>query len=227
MAEEVSALASLIMGSRESAPFTLGIDAGWGMGKSSLMLQLQATLDTYPGVVTSWFNAWTAGDDDALAGLIKSALTSVDENMLRRTLRRVARHRSFLAGLRVTLIVIASFLHLARVVDQLWDILSVDASGRNAIRGDLLEIFSSWAAKTKRTPTGRLLVVFVDDLDRCSSEVVVALCEAVKLYLAVPGVIFVLGCDQDILAQAALGSGRISQAAAVWPTKKDRPNYLS
>jgi hypothetical protein len=213
MAGEVSGLASLIMGSRESAPFTVGIDAGWGMGKSSIMLQLQAALDMQPGVVTSWFNAWTAQDDDALAGLIKSALMSVDENMLRRTLRKVTRHRSFLTGLRVTFIVVASFFHLARVVDQLWDILSVDASGRNAIRGDLQEIFNSWAAKTKRTPTGRLLVVFVDDLDRCSSEVVVAVCEAVKLYLAVPGIVFVLGCDQDILAQAALDSGRVSKAA--------------
>ena len=208
MAGEVSGLASLIIGSRDSAPFTVGIDAGWGMGKSSLMLQLRAALDTHPGVVTSWFNAWTAEGTDALAGLIKSALRSVDENRLRRMLRRVARHRGFLAGLRVTFIVIASFFHLARVVDQLWDTLSVDANGRNAIRGDLQEIFGSWAAKTERTPSGHLLVIFVDDLDRCSAEVVVAVCEAVKLYLSVPGIIFVLGCDQDILAQAAGGSGR-------------------
>ena len=214
MTEEVSGLASLIMGSRDSAPFTVGIDAGWGMGKSSLMLQLQAALDTHPGVVTSWFNAWTAEGTDALAGLVKSALQSVDENRLRRMLRRVARHRGFIAGLRATLIVVASFFHLARVVDQIWEILSVDANGRNAIRGDLQQIFGSWAAKTERTPDGHLLVIFIDDLDRCSAEVVVSLCEAVKLYLSVPGVIFVLGCDQDILAQAARAAGRLSSEGA-------------
>jgi hypothetical protein len=213
MAEEVSGLASLIMGSRKSAPFTLAIDASWGMGKSSLMLQLKAALDLQPGVATSWFNAWTAEEGDALAGVIKSALMSVDENVLRRTLRRVARHRSFLAGLRVMLIVVASFFHLARSVDQLWDVLSVDASSRSAIHEDLEEIFGKWAAGNKRTSKGRLLVVFVDDLDRCSSEVVVRVCEAMRLYLALPGIVFVIGCDQDLLSQAALKTGIVSQAA--------------
>ena len=209
MGAAVSDLAGLILRSRESAPFTLGIDAGWGMGKSSMMLQLKTVLDAqrHQGVVTSWFNAWTAQENDALAGLIKSALMSVDENVLRRTLRRVARHRGFLAGLRVAAIVVASFLHLARVVDQLWDVLSVDASSRNAIRRDLQDAFGSWAAKTKRTPAGRLLVVFIDDLDRCSNEVIVTVCEAMRLYLALPGVVFVIGCDQDILGSAARASG--------------------
>jgi hypothetical protein len=214
-AAAVSSLASLIMGSRESAPFTVGIDAGWGMGKSSMMLQLQAALHAQEqqGVVTSWFNAWTAQGNDALAGLIKSALMSVDENVLRRTLRRVARHRGLLTGLRVLLILVASFFRLARVIDQLWDVLSVDASSRNAIRQDLREAFESWSKKTKRTQAGRLLVVFIDDLDRCSSEVIVAICEAMRLYLALPGIVFVIGCDQDILAQAAQSSGFISSAA--------------
>jgi hypothetical protein len=216
-AAQVKNLVDLIKRSRHSAPFTVAIDADWGMGKSSIMLQLKAALDKLDkkdGVVTSWFNAWTAGDDDALAGLIKSALMSVDENALRRTLRRVARHRSLVVGLRLMLTAVASFFNLARVVDQLWDAVSADASSRNAIRDDLHEIFDNWANNTKRTPKGRLLVVFIDDLDRCSSEVILAVCEAMRLYLAVPGIVFVIGCDQNVLAQAALNSGIVSQAAA-------------
>ena len=217
MAAQVSDLIRLITRSRNSAPFTLAIDADWGMGKSSIMSQLRAALDKLDkkeGVVTSWFNAWTAEGDDALAGLIKSALMSVDESSLRRTLRRVARHRSLLTGLRLMLTAAASFFNLASVIDQLWDAVSADATSRNEIRGDLHEIFEKWAAVdgTKR-PKGRMLVVFVDDLDRCSSEVVVAVCEAMRLYLAVPGIVFVIGCDQNILAQAALNSGIVSPAA--------------
>jgi len=215
VASEVTGLANLIIGSRYSAPFTVGIDADWGMGKSTLMLQLQAALDARQkeGVVTRWFNAWTAQKSDALAGLIKSALMEVDENALRRLLRRVAANRGLLIGLRVMFIAAASFLHLGRVVDQLWDLMSVDARSRNEILRDLEGVFSNWAAQTKRTPYGRLLVVFVDDLDRCSTEVIVGVCEAMRLYLAVPGIVFVIGCDQQVLTRAAQRSGMDSQAA--------------
>ena len=101
MAEAVSDLVGLILGSRGAAPFTLAIDAGWGMGKSSMMLQLKAALNGHrnQGVVTSWFNAWTAHESDALAGLIKSALMGEPEKALRRTLWRVARHRGLLTAL--------------------------------------------------------------------------------------------------------------------------------
>ena len=215
VAGEVSGLANLIMGSRYSAPFTIGIDADWGMGKSTLMSQLQVALAARgkEGVVTRWFNAWTAQKGDVLAGLIKSALVEVDENALRRLLHRVTRNRGLLVGLRVMFIAAASFLHLGRVVDQLWDFMSVDARSRSEILKDLEDLFGNWAAQTKRTPDGRLLVVFVDDLDRCSTETIVDVCEAMRLYLAVPGIVFVIGCDQDILTRAARRSGMDSQAA--------------
>lgn len=49
--------------------------------------------------------------------------------------------------------------------------------------------------------TGRL-VVFVDDLDRCLPEKAVSVLEAIKLFLDVPGVVFVLGLDREVIARA-------------------------
>lgn len=45
------------------------------------------------------------------------------------------------------------------------------------------------------------LVVFVDDLDRCLPEKVVEVLEAIKMFLDVPGCIFVLGIDQQVVAR--------------------------
>ncbi|MBK8988174.1 MAG: SUMF1/EgtB/PvdO family nonheme iron enzyme [Chloroflexi bacterium] len=45
------------------------------------------------------------------------------------------------------------------------------------------------------------LVVFVDDLDRCLPEKALEVLEAIKLFLEAPGVIFVLGMDQDVIRQ--------------------------
>ena len=47
----------------------------------------------------------------------------------------------------------------------------------------------------------RRLVVFVDDLDRCLPEKAIEVLEAIKLFVDVPGCIFVLGLDQDVIAR--------------------------
>jgi formylglycine-generating enzyme required for sulfatase activity len=48
---------------------------------------------------------------------------------------------------------------------------------------------------------GQKLVIFVDDLDRCLPEKAIDVLEAIKLFLDVPGCIFVLGLDQDVVAR--------------------------
>lgn len=47
----------------------------------------------------------------------------------------------------------------------------------------------------------RRLVVFVDDLDRCLPEKAIEVLETIKLFVDVPGCIFVLGLDQDVIAR--------------------------
>ncbi|MBN1932718.1 MAG: SUMF1/EgtB/PvdO family nonheme iron enzyme [Desulfobacterales bacterium] len=48
----------------------------------------------------------------------------------------------------------------------------------------------------------RCLVVFVDDLDRCLPEKAVEVLESIKLFLDVPGCVFLLGLDQDVITRA-------------------------
>jgi formylglycine-generating enzyme required for sulfatase activity len=45
------------------------------------------------------------------------------------------------------------------------------------------------------------LVIFVDDLDRCLPEKAVEVLEAIKLFLDVPGCVFVLGLDHQVIAR--------------------------
>lgn len=48
--------------------------------------------------------------------------------------------------------------------------------------------------------TGRL-VVFVDDLDRCLPEKAIEVLEAIKLFVDVPGCVFILGLDHKVIAR--------------------------
>ncbi len=43
------------------------------------------------------------------------------------------------------------------------------------------------------------LVVFIDDLDRCLPEKAIELLEAIKLFLDIPGYLFVLGVDKEVV----------------------------
>jgi formylglycine-generating enzyme required for sulfatase activity len=49
------------------------------------------------------------------------------------------------------------------------------------------------------------LVVFVDDLDRCLPEHAVSVLEAIKLFLNVPGTVFVLGMDREVVRRGIEG----------------------
>jgi hypothetical protein len=93
----VADLASLILASRGSTPFTLGIEAVWGMGKSTLMGRLCTRLASEEAVVPVLFNAWTADDGSVLEGLVKTVLNELDPSVLRRAMR----NRKLISGLRV------------------------------------------------------------------------------------------------------------------------------
>ena len=54
----------------------------------------------------------------------------------------------------------------------------------------------------KIDPKEGVLVVFIDDLDRCLPGKTVQVLEAVKLFLDRPGCIFVLGADTEVVGQA-------------------------
>ncbi len=199
-----SQLNKLLLDSRHATPFTLAVDAGWGMGKSSLMRLVDGRLRRERGVHTVWYNAWSSTGADALEGLIKSVLTQVDPNILRRTLRRVREGGALVKAARALSLLAAGPLGVSGMVDELWKSLSVDPAARNGMRDALRDLVGEWTAAAPSGAPGRLLVVFIDDLDRCSEETLLAVCEAVKVYLDVPGLAFVIGCDRAAMGPNGL-----------------------
>jgi hypothetical protein len=90
----------------------------------------------------------------------------------------------------------------------MWCRLDVDAQARNELRKNIKEMLKDWVGQEQGISKRRTLVVFIDDLDRCSDDVVIGVCEAVKLYLDAPGLIFVLACDLSVLARGVAGPAR-------------------
>src|SRR6202522_1525480 len=85
--EAAGRIASMLTASRGAAPLVVAIDAGWGMGKSTLLRQIESRLPGRPSVISVRFNAWTAQGENALEGLIKSVLVELDSRVVRRWAR--------------------------------------------------------------------------------------------------------------------------------------------
>ncbi|HEX2088052.1 MAG TPA: P-loop NTPase fold protein [Solirubrobacteraceae bacterium] len=193
-------LCRLVLASKASTPFTLGVEAGWGRGKSTLMHRLRAHLDEAPDVRTVWFNAWTSGEGGVLEGLMKTVLAEMEP----RSLRRALRNEQLMSWLRVGATIVGGWLGLSSLVDQLWQRVAVDPRARNELQSLVRKAMEDWRHRDGGVPGGRLLCVFVDDLDRCSPAGVFEVFEAIKLYLDAEGLVFVIGFDADIVSSAIL-----------------------
>ena len=210
---EAAALAELVRASRAAAPFTLAVYADWGMGKSSLLSQMAAHLKAAGDIEVVWFNAWNTRSGQGLEALVKVVLNKLDAPSIRRLAREVSGHRAAAAWLRVLLSAFARTVALHHLVDGIWEQLSVDARTRNEAKDLLRSTLAAWTGSDAAGKPRRMLVVVVDDLDRCAPETIRTVSAAIKQYLNVPGLVFVLACDQSVLEATAQDSAVPGQGA--------------
>jgi predicted KAP-like P-loop ATPase len=69
------------------------------------------------------------------------------------------------------------------------------------VRRDIRDFRTDFASLLDKAEIKRL-VVFIDDLDRCDPDNIIATLEAIKLFLFVPGTAFVLGADERLVQYA-------------------------
>lgn len=186
------------------APLTLGIFGAWGSGKTSLMSMLQRRLGDQAGsggVKTIWFNAWRyEGRDEAQSALIHAIIAKLEEDksLGQDVLDTLKQLKSS-----------ASVLKLAKVITKTALTLSPDIEGlfsafekQNEKVADTIERFDQQFAEVLRHAKISHLVVFIDDLDRCSSEKVIETFETIKLFLNTPACTFVIGADSRKIEDA-------------------------
>jgi hypothetical protein len=86
-------------------------------------------------------------------------------------------------------------------VDEAKKLLKAAPEGEENIRRNIRE-FRTDFAKLLKVSEIKTLVVFVDDLDRCMPDTIIETLEAIKLFLFVPGTVFILGADERLIEYA-------------------------
>lgn len=189
------ALADTIQGG-EPAQFTVGIYGSWGTGKSSLLRAVDRELRQSPGeVVPIGFDAWRYEREPyivvpllhRIANSLGDSFGSKVSEQIRKALRAVMKSLKFNLGV---IEVDASSL----TEGSSEDLVSLDEAFAKPF--DELRNIGDLLGEKRR------IAVLIDDLDRCSPEKVVGLLESINLVMDIPGFVFVLALDYDVLVNA-------------------------
>jgi hypothetical protein len=183
-------------------PVTIGIHGPWGLGKSTILGLLDTALSVDPRHLIVRTNPWEYDDyKDVKGTLIAEVLGALTQRF----------------GATGTIAEKAKGL-LKRIS---WSRVGI-ALANGAVRlqwnpDELIEAFTPRAKETPESMTGfrdafeefltslpdlDRVVVLVDDLDRCLPEAVTSTFEAIKLFLSVPKMVFVIAADQDMVRDA-------------------------
>ena len=191
-------------------PLVVAIYGAWGSGKTSIMMQLQKSLQTggsksLATVKTVWFVPWE-NSSDSQPGVSLLLAIRRDLGLSGATVEKALRAIVLAITDEVRVPYIGLSLGKVRanyqqLVDQDIEKRSEQARLREHYKEVIAEAGGGDDSKTSKTR----LVIFIDDLDRCQPATAVAMLEALKLYLNLDGCIFVLGIDRQPI-EAAIAS---------------------
>jgi len=219
-------------------PLTVGLRGGWGTGKSTLLTLIRQAIDQRDPekFLVLRIDPWEFEDAEHLRStLVEMVLNEIraqvneDPELLERVKRLLGRVRfgkiaaSALRGL-ATVPLDGGWGMLAQLVKG----MSSDVEGFVAPPEDESKTLPA-TMQGFRTEFGELIravnekkrtekvIVLVDDLDRCLPDAVVESLEAIKLFLSVERMVFVIAADETMVRSAiaaSIGAGGRSAAFA-------------
>lgn len=199
--------------SQSEPRFAIGIFGGWGSGKTTLMNAIQRALSARELVVVD-FNAWRFEREPQLLipllDTIRAALIRSSKQYDKRTRKKV---RSIATRIGRVVRALATGLSgqvgLPGTAKVSYDIgKALDAISHPGKPESAQSLYVA-AFQELETAFSELsidgvtrIVVFVDDLDRCLPGNALDLLESIKLFFDLPGFVFVVGLDGDIVERA-------------------------
>ena len=208
-------------------PIAIAVYGDWGTGKSSAMAWLHGLLEKSNAKLKNiegnndrvtvrpvWFYPWKyLSKEDVWRGLISEVIiNSIDvENATSATVTSAVKQfgmflgRSFIhtmAGLSIKAKAPGGIAEATLKLDGLKDILDdyrVTSHPEKAYLNEFEESLSEWVNCT--LGDNERLVVFIDDLDRCMPDIALQVLEALKLYLNIKKLVFVVGVDRTVIGE--------------------------
>lgn len=192
-------------------PVTIGINAPWGGGKTTLLRLLEAQLEPRKDVLCIFVSPWeydnktdpTTALIDEVLGRLEATLKEKDgDHPLRDALATLRRrvHVAKAIKLAATAALTVALPSPAALLDIFRDEPAGQPGPDPTLQG-FREEFAKLMADKRLTELNRV-VVLVDDLDRSLPDTVVETLEAIKLFLSVEKMAFVIAADEENVTNA-------------------------
>ena len=211
------------------SPATIGVYGDWGSGKSSLMKMVKKNLDADDKTLTVEFNGWLfEGYEDAKTALCGTILDEMlkhekrfakAKDKIKSLLDKVDGGKLLSKGVKYGLdFLLTGGIGTVTELTLTGLISAVKQKSGDVSEDDIKKVIDAFKAEdTKRAEiknfrksfkevfekcTGERLVVFIDELDRCTPDTVLDIFEAIRLFLYVPGTTFIIGADERLVSYA-------------------------
>jgi len=209
----VSPLIGILENPQTQTPFTIGVFGPWGTGKSTLMeyidQQLAKSVDIEFYRVR--FNPWIyRKEENLIVPLLHSIQDDLEKHLDTRVKDAAKKIGTVLARVGAALLlktVTANQVTLDDLEKQEEVYLKQYKRAKSEIRNlrtELQGVINEITNKGKATAdrqAGRV-IFFIDDLDRCEPDQIVALMEALKLFLDLEYCFFVIALDEEVIHRA-------------------------
>jgi len=211
--EDVVDVVESIVTRADMDPVTVGVNAPWGGGKTTVLQLLKRRLDGREDIFCLLVSPWeydnktdptTALIDEVLGGLeakLEAAKTFGDKMMA--ALKKLRRRVKFAKA--VKLAATSALTVTLPAAGALVDLFDENKPSEEAPPDPTLQGFRKQFAEIMDSddlkPLERV-VVLVDDLDRSLPDTVVETLEAIKLFLSVKKMAFVIAADEENVANA-------------------------
>jgi ABC-type dipeptide/oligopeptide/nickel transport system ATPase subunit len=236
------------------APHVLGIHGEWGSGKTSFMRQLQLSLGgdmpsdgsvnlkftplsaankatMQEHVVTVWFDAWRYQNEAApivaLLHEMRRQMTALPSLFAKFGKLGKIVTASLLDGLtdvakQIGIEGMPSVEKIEKRAQQWEQEHYAVVLGTNSIREHLQQTIEHLLPDKDEAR----VVIFIDDLDRCSPKAAMRLLEGLKIYMSIPRCVFVLGMNERILVDAIREEMSVPKEAVPEELKMRASHYL-
>jgi len=208
-------IAKIVLNKNNKTPFTIAINGKWGSGKTTLMktirnqLKSSSSNNEFRNVKTVWFDAWKYSEcDSMLAALVLEILEEIER-------------QGFVNNLKNNLSFATENMNKVEIIKDLFNKFTHSSATQNEwsqtlecrnklsfsdifrdIMGKILRNFIMEKDENDFTDKKGVLVIFIDDLDRCSPKNIVNVLESINLFLDLEGCFFIIGTDVTVISNA-------------------------
>ncbi len=192
------------------SPISIGIQGDWGIGRTSLMNMLRGSAEgTQSGLLDctvcktvsldSWPYAQFEKDDNMIVACFYALAQGLGRALAGEPAVDAAELQERIEAVNQKLIIvmeqIRAYTHV-RLSENGDGKSYIDISGQMLMfKNEFARLVSLWTA----SGDDRRIVIFVDDLDRIRPVMAMELLEAIKNFMDVPGCVFVMALDYEVV----------------------------